>query len=550
MQKHKVLQEVMKKIVVILSLLLALLPSAFAYNVQTDRTVFGYEQEEYGPKPESMTFNLFVGPYWHGFNQNFPASISKFNNIWRYGVRLGYAFTQNIEMDAYLAYSPTIDGPFNLNVYDYGLTGFYNFILNEHVVPYGTIGLGGITFAEPLNYQFTRFQVNYGAGIKFFAFKNMAIAPELRMITSFDSIHTAFSATLNATYYLTFHPVKPSDRDGDGIPDKKDKCPDQPETINGVDDLDGCPEILDRDKDGIPDDKDQCPDQPETLNGYKDDDGCPEDPNDIDGDKIVNAKDRCPMAPENYNGFEDEDGCPEDGNDWDGDKIPNDKDQCPKVPENYNGYQDEDGCPEDPNDWDGDGIVNDKDKCPKDPETVNHFEDEDGCPDTVPNDSDNDGVPDSKDKCQGPKEIYNGYKDDDGCPDHELDEFSGIIDGINFEVNQAMIKKESYPKLNRAAEILGKYKILNFVIEGHTDSSGGKQFNMTLSEKRAQSVYEYLRYRGISPERMSVEGYGPTKPIADNKTAAGKAKNRRIEFRILNLEAAKQEAEESKRRAQ
>ena len=172
-----------------------------------------------------------------------------------------------------------------------------------------------------------------------------------------------------------------------------------------------------------------------------------------------------------------------------------------------------------------------------------------GCP-LKPNDSDGDGIPDNIDKCPNQRETFNGYKDDDGCPDNELDEFSGVIEGIYFETNQALIKKESYPKLNKAAEVLGKYPILNFVIEGHTDSTGSKAYNMTLSEKRAQSVYEYLRYRGIGAERMSVKGFGPMKPISDNKTVKGRAKNRRIEFQILNLEQAKKQYDEIMKSAQ
>lgn len=540
----------MKKIVVIFSILLISFTTAYGYNVNDDTTVFGYEKGEYGPKPGSFTFTMLSGGYFNGLNQNFPANVSRISNLWRYGLRFGYAVDQNLEFDLNMVYTPTIDNGFNLNIWEYAFNGSYHLPLSEFIYPYATLGAGASTFDEALIFHFTRFHVNYGAGIKFFLFQNMALAPEIRAYSSFDPFNTAVAATLNLTYYMTMKPKKISDRDGDGIADRKDKCPDQPETVNGVDDTDGCPEILDRDKDGIPDDKDKCPDHPETVNGFLDEDGCPENPNDLDGDGILNESDKCPKEPETKNGFQDEDGCPENPDDWDGDGILNDKDQCPKEPETVNGYMDEDGCPEDPNDIDGDGIVNEKDKCPKDPETINHFEDEDGCPDQVPNDSDGDGVPDDKDRCQGEKEVWNGYKDDDGCADHELDEFSGVIEGIFFEVNQAMIKKESYPKLNRAAEVLGKYKILNFVIEGHTDSSGGKELNMKLSEKRAQSVYEYLRYRGVSADRMAVEAYGPTKPIADNKTKEGKAKNRRIEFRILNLDEAKKEAEEMKKRAQ
>jgi outer membrane protein OmpA-like peptidoglycan-associated protein/opacity protein-like surface antigen len=539
----------MKKIFYIISLLVFISTHALAYNVKQDSTIFGYEKEEYGPKPKSFTVRLLTGGYFNGVRQNFPANFSKANNIWRYGVGFGYAFDQNLEMGAHLAYTPTLNNGFDLFTYDYGVNALYNFILSEHAVPYVTAGVGAIQFKQPGIVDFTRFQFNVAGGVKFFAFKNLALAPEVGTIVSFSPGNAALTVSLNAIYYFGFTPKVLPDRDGDGIPDKHDKCPDQAETVDGKNDTDGCPEILDRDKDGIPDKQDVCPDHPETRNGFLDEDGCPENPKDLDGDGILNESDKCPKEPETKNGFQDDDGCPEGADDIDGDGIINDKDKCPKDPETKNGFADDDGCPEDANDIDGDGIPNDKDKCPKEPETVNNYEDGDGCPDIVPNDSDGDGVPDNKDQCQGEKEVYNGYKDQDGCADHELDEFSGVIEGIYFEINQAMIKRESYPKLNRAAEVLGKYKILNFVIEGHTDNTGSKAYNMNLSEKRAQSVYEYLRYRGIMPERMKTQAFGPTKPIADNKTEKGRSKNRRIEFKILNLEEAKKEAEEMKNRA-
>lgn len=118
------------------------------------------------------------------------------------------------------------------------------------------------------------------------------------------------------------------DRDGDSVPDDRDVCPREPETVNGVRDDDGCPEdpaVLadesgegqtlslasgaDTDGDGIPDREDACPEAPEDLDGLADRDGCPED--DIDEDGIADPVDRCPLAAETLNGFDDEDGCPE-----------------------------------------------------------------------------------------------------------------------------------------------------------------------------------------------------------------------------------------------
>ena len=132
-----------------------------------------------------------------------------------------------------------------------------------------------------------------------------------------------------------------SDRDGDGIPDDKDECPDQPEDFDGQDDADGCPD-LDSDGDGIPDDKDRCPHEPEDLDGYQDEDGCPDPDN--DGDGIPDRLDQCPNAPEDKDGVDDHDGCPDPDNDGDG--IPDSKDRCPLEPETKNGYLDDDGCPD------------------------------------------------------------------------------------------------------------------------------------------------------------------------------------------------------------
>jgi len=138
------------------------------------------------------------------------------------------------------------------------------------------------------------------------------------------------------------------------------------------------PSIGDRDGDGIKDDVDQCPDEPEDFDGFKDEDGCPDPDNDNDG--ILDVNDRCINEPEDRDGDQDADGCPEgsDG-DRDGDGILDSKDKCPDEPEDRDGFQDHDGCPDPDNDKDG--IPDVVDKCPNEPETYNGFEDEDGCPD-------------------------------------------------------------------------------------------------------------------------------------------------------------------------
>jgi OmpA-OmpF porin, OOP family len=133
--------------------------------------------------------------------------------------------------------------------------------------------------------------------------------------------------------------AREGDRDGDGIPDEYDHCPDQRETYNGFEDVDGCPDDPDTDNDGIPDSRDHCMLQGEDKDGYLDDDGCPEPDNDLDG--IPDAKDKCPNEPEDPDGFQDEDGCPDDDNDGDG--VKDVDDQCPNTPGAPGGARP--GCP-------------------------------------------------------------------------------------------------------------------------------------------------------------------------------------------------------------
>lgn len=146
---------------------------------------------------------------------------------------------------------------------------------------------------------------------------------------------------VHGTFDFGVSQPKIQDRDGDGIVDKDDKCPDRPEDRDGFQDEDGCPE-LDNDEDQIRDTDDKCPMDPEDLDEFEDSDGCPDEDNDNDG--ILDAKDKCPQVPEDIDDFEDDDGCPDLDNDQDG--IPDVKDLCPNEPETKNGIADNDGCPD------------------------------------------------------------------------------------------------------------------------------------------------------------------------------------------------------------
>lgn len=150
-------------------------------------------------------------------------------------------------------------------------------------------------------------------------------------------------------------------------------------------------------------------------------------------------------------------------------------------------------------------------------------------------DSDGDGIPDASDKCPQQPETRNGYQDDDGCPD-ELPEavrrFTGKIKDIEFDTGKETIRPSSHKVLDEAVAVLKLHPTIKMVIEGHTDNVGAPAFNMELSRKRAGAVRDYFISKGIAPDRLTAEGFGETRPIADNNTEAGRADNRRVEFRI------------------
>ena len=253
------------------------------------------------------------------------------------------------------------------------------------------------------------------------------------------------------------------------------------------------------------------------------------EPSDDDGDGIVGAADQCPTQPEDKDSFQDDDGCPDPDNDNDG--IADTDDKCPDKAETKNGIDDEDGCPE--TDDDGDGLIGSQDKCPTQAEDKDGFQDDDGCPDP---DNDNDGVADAQDKCPDKLETMNGFQDDDGCPDEvpkAVQRFTGVIKGINFKTDSADLTRGSFHTLDRAVKILQKYPDLKLEISGHTDNTGDAQHNRELSQSRADTVKTYFTSKGIADDRLVAKGYGPDKPIADNKTRSGRAKNRRVEFKLI-----------------
>jgi OOP family OmpA-OmpF porin len=292
------------------------------------------------------------------------------------------------------------------------------------------------------------------------------------------------------------------------------------------------PSIGDRDGDGIKDDVDQCPDDPEDFDGFKDEDGCPDPDNDNDG--IPDINDRCPNVPEDRDGDHDEDGCPEasDG-DRDGDGIPDSMDKCPDEPEDRDGFQDQDGCPDPDNDQDG--IPDKVDQCPNDPEDKDGFEDQDGCPDP---DNDKDGIPDVKDKCPNDPETYNGFEDEDGCPDKGSviiqDNNIIILDKIKFRTASAEILPESNKILDAVATTLAHHPEFTLLeVAGHADERASDEYNLRLTQDRVNSVMRALIQRGIEKSRLRSKGYGEYCPLEEGHNEAAWEENRRVEFKIV-----------------
>jgi len=285
------------------------------------------------------------------------------------------------------------------------------------------------------------------------------------------------------------------DKDNDGVADNDDKCPDE----SGKPELQGCP---DRDNDGIVDADDKCPDEA----GKSELQGCP----DRDNDGIADADDKCP----DQAGTQAFNGCP----DTDGDGIADPDDRCPKEA----GKPEFGGCP----DTDGDGIADPDDRCPKEAGLAALK----GCPDR-----DNDGVADIDDKCPD----QGGEVDSKGCPIIKATEKQQLETKLNmqakkilFETGSAVLKKESYKTLDGLIALLNTYPYAEFDIEGHTDNTGTIEGNKQLSKDRAQSVVDYFVSKGIEKDRLNAVGYGQERPIADNKTAAGRTQNRRVEIHL------------------
>lgn len=343
------------------------------------------------------------------------------------------------------------------------------------IVPFAVGGVGYWFVNNDVSGDDTDPAFHFGAGAKVNIAKNVALRVDIRdTITNqrggTDYPHNIEAlAGANLVLGRTAQAVA-KDSDGDGANDDVDRCPFEAGPLPS-----GCP-IRDSDADGIPDPEDQCVSEPGVAPS-----GCPV--RDADQDGVPDGEDQCISekgpAPT---------GCP----DTDGDGFLDRADQCPDVA----GVSPA-GCP---SDADGDGIVGADDLCPDQAETKNGFEDADGCPDELP---------------------------------AAVKSFMGVIAGIEFDNNQSTIRSGSAQALDKAVSVLTEYPSLRVEIVGHTDDRGSRDYNLELSQRRAEAVKEHLIAKGIDPSRIQTRGAGPDTPLTTNDTAAGRQKNRRIEFRVL-----------------
>lgn len=227
---------------------------------------------------------------------------------------------------------------------------------------------------------------------------------------------------------------------------------------------------------------------------------------DNDGDGVTDDMDQCPGTPAGIK--VDPRGCPVDS---DKDGVTDDKDQCPNTPAGIK--VDSRGCPIDS---DNDGVVDDKDQCPNTPAGIKV--DSKGCP----VDSDGDGITDEKDQC--PNTPKGANADSRGC---------WVIRDLRFDTGTADIKADGARILDAVAAVLQANPSVKVEIQGHTDNVGSAVYNKSLSQKRAESVMEYMVKKGIGKERLGASGYGFDRPAASNDTAEGRAENRRVELNTI-----------------
>ena len=482
-----------------LLLLLVTLTAAFAVSTAT------------AGGPESP--HLYVGPV--GGYTLFRDALTLKDNLY-VGGRLGYQWLPWLAIEAAGGYTPT-----QLDVAPESDLNFWhasgNLVLapwrSPYVTPYVFVGGGydqyrfknadeAAGYLDPGESEIHFGTGEFGAGARIWFNDALGLTAEYRGMLDlpkedFLSDYELDAHVLTAGIVLAVGGA-PRDADGDGVPDRKDKCPGTP--AGATVDASGCPG--DEDGDGVFDGLDKCPGTPKGCTVGKA--GCQADE---DGDFVCDGLDQCADTPKGAT--VDAKGCPTDA---DGDGVYDGLDQCANTVS---------GC------------------------TV----DAKGCA----TDADGDGICDGLDRCPG---TAAGLKvDADGCPIETVERETELLDtgmirlqDVNFETAKAVLMPEAYPTLDVVGTVLSRWPQLRIEVGGHTDSRGTAAYNQRLSEARAKAVLDYLtgKYPDLKPEQFTVRGYGESRPLVPNSSVLNMAKNRRVEFTVLNKDVLKKEVERRK----
>jgi OmpA-OmpF porin, OOP family len=286
--------------------------------------------------------------------------------------------------------------------------------------------------------------------------------------------------------------------------------------------------IGDRDDDGIADDIDACPAEKGEPSSDPKKDGCP--PSDRDHDGITDVDDACPTLPGVRSDDATKNGCPQDR---DGDGVDDPDDACPDQAGAKSPDPKRNGCSPD---RDGDGVLDGADACPDEPGVASEDAKWNGCPD----DPDGDGIKAAADACPYEKGSASADPKDNGCPKFIRVTADEIVTTrkVEFKVDgktkfQTIEPVSSDLLLEVRDAIVGHPEILKVEVQGHTDDSGNLEYNLKLSQERADAVLAWLVDAGVPREKLVAKGYGHTRPIADNRIVDGRQKNRRVQFVIV-----------------
>lgn len=424
------------------------------------------------------------------------------------GLRGGYQYRPWLGFEAAAGWSPTSEDVVNgrdvtfthgsIDVVYSPKTGLLG---NPYLL--AGFGLGKLStsdesgFADPslANDSHSNFEV--GGGINIWVTDQYAVRFEGRdLIGTDDAINNRTHTIVLGVGLQWAIGAKGRDTDVDGVPDRKDISPNTPHgaTVNAQ----GVP--MDSDGDGIFDGIDQSPNTPKgavvAASGV---------PLDADGDGVYDGLDQCADTPKGAT--VDAKGCPSDA---DKDSVDDGIDKCPDTPT---------------------GAIVDATGCPKD--------------------ADQDGVADGIDKCP---DTPAGFKvDATGCPTELIERENELFDTGMMRLDKVpfdspALPPEAGPKLDVIAMVLSQYPDLKIEIGGHTNTQKKKADNQKLSQARAQGALDYMvqKNAGLRPDRFTVKGYGDTKPLVPGNSAASLARNQRLEFKVLNLDALKKAIEDRK----